>query len=151
MATPIALRAMGPVWFRFTDPEDVARYGGVWYRYSEEDLVRQRADRLIPLEAEMGMSLVAVMNGFRSSTVLGESAAAWLGVREADSAKAGTFDEFNPITMMIEWSKTAPEPDPKDGSQDILPGLGERPYLDMNSGTTGTVVLQNMPIAESSI
>lgn len=149
MATPIALRAMGPVWFRFTDPEDVARYGGVWYRYSEEDLVRQRADVLIPLETEMGMSLVSVMNGFRSSTVLGELAAAWLGVREADSVKAGEFDKFNPITMMIEWSRTAPEPDPKDETPVTSPASGESVFPDASLGTTGTVVLQNMPIVGS--
>lgn len=155
MATPNALRALGPVWFRFTDPADMAKYGDRWYEYHESKVLRQNARTLIALETDLGMPLVAVMNGFRASTVLGDTAAAWMGVRAVDQERAGDFDQFAPITMMIEWSRTAPEPGPKDEAPASMPEPVES-YLptdgsseSTNSGTTDTVVLSSMPIAGS--
>lgn len=155
MATPNALKALGPCWFRFTDPEDQGKYGDGWYKYDESSILRRRADFLIALETDLGMPVVSVMNGFRASTVLGDTAVAWIAVREVDPARAGDFDEFTPITMLIEWSKTEPEPGPKDDAPvGTLPP--EELHLPMdgssestNSAPTGTVALSNMPIAES--
>jgi hypothetical protein len=155
MATPNALKALGPCWFRFTDPEDAGKYGGRWYKYDESAILRRRADFLIALETDLGMPVVGVMNGFRASTVLGDTAVAWIGVREVDPARAGDFDDFTPVTMLIEWSKTAPGPGPKDGGLDGLPDPAASPSPtasnseSTNSGQTATVVLSSMPIAES--
>lgn len=95
--------AMGPVECRFTDPQDVDKYGDNWYRYSEEDLIRKPARELIVLERQLGMPIADVMNGMRMSTVLGDTAAAWLAVRAVDAERAGEFREFNPLTMLILW------------------------------------------------
>lgn len=155
MATPNALRAIGPVWFRFTDPEDQGKYGDGWYRYSEEKILRLHARDLIELETALGIPIVSLMNGFRASTVLGDTAAAWIGVRDTDPARAGDFDEFNPITMMIEWSKAEPEPGPKDEVpgympvQEELPLPTPEPSQSTNSGKTDTVALQTLPIVGS--
>ena len=155
MATPNALKALGPVWFRFTDPEDMARYGDGWFKYDEGGILRQRADVLIALETDLGMSMVSVMNGFRANTVLGDTAVAWMGVRAKDQRLAGDFDQFTPVTMMIEWSKAIPESDPKEGEPESLPGLEvsslptPSPSESTISGPTDTVVLSSMPIAGS--
>lgn len=155
MATPNALRALGPCWFRFMDSEDQGKYGDRWYKYDEGAILRRRADFLIALETDLGMPVVSVMNGFRASTVLGDSAAAWIAIREVDPARAGDFDQFNPITMMIEWSKTEPEPGPKDEEPATMPERQESHLptdgssVSTNSAPTDTVALLNMPIAGS--
>lgn len=154
MATPNALRALGPCWFRFTDPDDVGKYGDGWFKYDEGAILRRRADFLIALETDLGMPVVSVMNGFRSSTVLGDTAVAWIGVREVDPSRAGDFDEFTPMTMLIEWSKTEPEPGPKgeEPAVTLVPEESSSPTPSSsestNSGPTDTVVLSSMPIAE---
>lgn len=155
MATPNALRAVGPVWLRFTDPEDMGKYGDGWYRYDEGSVLRLRARDLIELETEIGIPIVALMNGFRESTVLGDTAAAWLAIRAVDPARAGDFDQFNPIVMLIEWSRAKPEPDPKDGEPESSLAPAESssttvaPSQSTISDRTDTVVLQSMPIAGS--
>ena len=155
MAAPNALRALGPCWFRFTDPEDVGKYGDGWFRYAESEVLRLRAQDLIALETDLGMPIVAVMNGFRDSTVLGDTAVAWMGVRATDPARAGDFDAFNPITMLIEWSHAEPTPGPKDEEPEstlvqVGPPLTTPSDSESTiSAPTDTVVLPNLPIAES--
>jgi hypothetical protein len=104
-----ASEALGPVEFQFTDPDDVARYGDRWYRFSEADLIRRPARELIALEGQLGMPMPDVMNGFRMSSALGDLAAAWIGVRDADPALAGTFGDFNPLTLLITWRTAVDE------------------------------------------
>jgi hypothetical protein len=162
MSKPNALRAMDPLEFRFTDPQDVATYGDGWYVYDEAAFLRLRARDLIEIEGTLGMSLVAVMNGMRASTTLGDTAAAWLALRAAGKTKvAGDFDDFNPVTNLIEWREAegkaeapeATEPEPVPEQQDMqppqdpdFPMAGH--YPSTTSDPTDTVVLQNLPIAE---
>lgn len=156
MGRPNALRALDPVWFRFTDPQDAGKFGDRWYKYDEGAVLRLRSQELIRLETDLGMPIIAVMNGFRDSTVLGDTAAAWLGVRAVDPARAGDFDQFDIVSMMLEWSKDAPEPDPKDESPadtltleaSILP-MADFPSESTTSDRTDTVVLQTSPIVGS--
>lgn len=112
------IEALSDVEFRFTEPEDVAKYGDRWFRYSEKDLIRKPALELAMLEMDLQMTVVAVMNGMRMSTVLGDTAAAWLGVRAADPKLAGEFSAFNPRTMLIEWREAADDPEAASEGKD---------------------------------
>jgi hypothetical protein len=136
-----ASQALGPVMFRFTDPDDVKLYGDRWYRYSEADLIRTRARDLMALEIELGTSIVNVMNGSRMHSTLGDLAAAWLGVRAHDPTLAGSFDEFNPLTLAINWE----HPDDVD---EVDEGKAETPEPTTTSAPTDTVILPTLPIAE---
>jgi hypothetical protein len=148
-----ASRAMGPVEFRFTDPEDVEKYGADWYRTGEEDLIRMRARDLIELETDLGMSIIDAMNGMRMRTTIGELVFAWLGVRAKDEELAGDFDDFNPLTLLITWRPAVDEgkaPEAEATPQppaDTTPAPEDRSHLEV-SEPTDTVVLQTSPIAE---
>lgn len=147
-------KAMNPVEFRFTGPQDVEKYGDRWYRYSEADLIRMSARELIGLEEKLGMPIVDVMNGMRMSTALGDLAAAWIGVRSRDPELAGPFDEFDALVLQIVWRKAGKDqgatetaetgtdtPEPADdGSQPAL-------FPNSTSESPDTVVLQTSPIA----
>jgi hypothetical protein len=161
MSKPNALRALDPLEFRFTDPQDAARYGDGWYLYDEAAFLRLRARDLIAIEGQLGTSMVAVMNGMRASTTLGDTAASWLAVRAVSPSAAGEFDDFNPITNLIEWREaegkaeapevTEPEPVPEQPDTQPLqdpdyPTAGR--YPSTISDRTDTVILQNLPIAE---
>jgi hypothetical protein len=153
MAVPMALRALGGIWFRFLDEEDQGKYGSDWLKYDEGAILRMRARDLIALETDLGMPLVALMNGFRQDSILGDTAAAWLGVRAVDPARAGDFDEFNPITALIEWSKVNPDAVPKDEPGNMpAPEESSSPMASESSNTisapTATVALDIMPVAE---
>lgn len=154
MGKPNAEKALGPVYFRFTDPDDAGKYGAGWFCYEEEKVLRKRGHQLIELETDLGMPMVSVMNGFRESTTLGDMAAAWLGVRERDISLAGDFDSFDPIVMAIEWTSEKPEPDPKDEGSDTTPppqASPDRTLVVLESTTSGladTVALLSLPTVE---
>jgi hypothetical protein len=160
MSKPNALRALDPLEYRFTDPQDVARYGDGWRVYDEAYWLRLRARDLIAIEGRLNMSLLSVMNGMRSSTTLGDTAAAWLGmVAAGQHVLAGEFDEFNPVTNLIEWreyegkavavaedTQPAPapaQPDTLPPEDPDLPMVG--PWQPTTSVRMDTVVLQNLP------
>lgn len=152
MGKPNALKALDPLEFRFTDPEDMKKYGADWFVYDEGTILRMRARDLIELEGEMGTPMVVVMNGMRSSTTLGDTAAAWLGVRAKSADLAGPFETFNPITNLIEWrdadegkaeAPPAAEPDLPDPDR---PAAGS--YSTTNSAPMDTVILPVLPVAE---
>lgn len=142
-----ASQALGPVMFRFTDPEDVELYGDRWYCHNESKLIRMRARDLIALESLMGMPIVDAMNGARMHTTLGDLAAAWLGVRAYDPDLAGEFEEFNPLTLAITWANPA-DVDPEE----VNKGKAPEPETDSAPPTTSapadTVILPTLPIAE---
>jgi len=151
---PQAHGALPPAWFRFTDPEDQGKYGENWYRYDESAIMRKRGRDLVALENDLGMPLVSALNGFRESSTLGDLAATWLALREVDPARAGDFDEYNPITTLLEWTAASPEPEGKAEDPALTP---ERPESDSTTAAsspnttsekTDTVVLPSMPIAE---
>lgn len=136
--------ALGPLEFQFQDPDDQAKFGDRWYRYSELDVMRLPARKLIELEARMGLTVVDVMNGMRASTALGDTAAAWIGVRLVDPDLAGSFNEFNPLTFMIRWRKAevgkapAATPDTPPPPADSTTSEAESPGP--------TVTLQTLPV-----
>lgn len=165
MGKPNALRAMDPLEFRFTDPEDAKKYGTGWWLYDEARYLRMRARDLIALEGEMNLSMVAVMNGMRASSTLGDTAAAWLAIQSVNPGLAGQFDDFNPITNLIEWRDAsegkaeAPEAvaAPEDTQpEQVLVHPDTRLPVDPDSPTVGryrpttsapmdTVALPNLP------
>jgi hypothetical protein len=154
-----ARKALAPVEFRFGDPADVERFGDRWFRYSEGDLIRLPARDLIHLEGQLGMPIVEVMNGMRASTILGDTAAAWLGIQAEDPNLAGPFDEFNPITMLITWRKaeaegkdearTEPEVTVQDLPESEADGSPEAGHSQTPAPPTQspTVILPTLPIA----
>jgi hypothetical protein len=137
--------ALGPLEFQFQDETDQAKYGDRWYRYAESDVMRLSARKLIELEARMGLKVVEVMNGMRESSILGDTAAAWIGVRLEDPDLAGPFDDFNPATLMIKWRKAEPGKAP---AAEDTPKPQAEPEAAQTSDPAPTVVLQTSPIAE---
>lgn len=145
MSRPNALKALPPIWFRFTDEQDKKTYGDRWYVYDESELMLTRTQALVLIEDELGMPLPEAMNAFRASSVRGDASASWLGVRRVDRAMAGDFDEFDVITNMIEW--TSVDPAPKDEPAEALPDVPpDLPSESTTSAPTDTVVLPAMPV-----
>ncbi len=105
MGRPNTARALPAIRFRFTEADDVKKYGDDWYVFSEGDVLRRRARDLVEIEGEIGLPLVNAFNGFRASTVLGDMCAAWIAVRDKDAELAGPFDDFNPVIMSIQWEE----------------------------------------------
>lgn len=143
MARANALKAMDPVWFRFTDEDDKGKYGSQWILYDEPALLRKRARDLIEIEDAIGVPVVGAINSFRNKGTLGDLALTWIALHQVDPARAGGFDEYNPLTHMIEWTTVDPSPGKDEGPQD--PALTSE---SMNSAPTDTVVLPTMPISE---
>jgi hypothetical protein len=103
--------AMGPLEFQFGAEDDQAKYGDRWFRYDESSIMRLPARTLIELEARMGIPVAQVMNEMRAGSMLGDTAAAWIGVRLVDPGLAGPFDDFNPLSLMIKWEKASGKAD----------------------------------------
>lgn len=138
MQRAVSERALDPVWFRFTDEEDRKKYGDRWYVYDESAILNLRARALIDLETDMDLKVLFVMNGFRDSTMIGDTGVIWMALRQADPTLAGDFEDFNPIIMSVEWRSTDPGPkdqaEPSESPQDPMPEPMD------------TVVLPTMPV-----
>lgn len=155
---------LAPLQVRFTEPADVELYGDDWFTYDELMLVTTPARDLMRLEAQLGLPLVDVMAGVRASSVLGDTAAAWVALHQA--GRDVPWESFTPAIMLAEWRK-APEPvadeDPKDPGVVSLPTpedlVSEAPeFLETapdsaptssDTAPVDTVVLPIMPEAES--
>jgi hypothetical protein len=135
-----------PIRFRFTDPEDVARWGDRWYVYDEGAIVRTPARELVALEQELGMTVISAMNGFRDDSVLGNLAATWLAVRAVDPELAGPFDDFTPLIMLINYESIPDEVD--EGKDEGTPLPLDWTSNGPPSDPPPTVVLQTLPVAE---
>src|SRR3982751_5295612 len=92
---------IAPMEVRFVEPDDVENYGGEWFTYDELAIVTTPAKKLIEWESEIGSSLANVMDGFRQSSVFGDTVAAWLAFVMA--GRAIRFDQFTPMIMLAEW------------------------------------------------
>jgi hypothetical protein len=153
-----------PLQVRFTQPADIERYGGGWHTYDELALVTTPARDLMRLEARLGITLVDMMRGVRESSVLGDSAAAWVALQQEGSDLP--FEDFSPAIMLAEW-RTKPEDEqgPKDGTgepslptpEDLVSGapeFSETEYAPETgpaaTGPGATVVLPIMPAAGSN-
>jgi hypothetical protein len=144
-------RLLAPMRFRFTEPEDVKRWGDRWFVYDEHRLVRAPARDLVALEAELGLTLVEAMNGFRADSALGNLAGCWMAVRAVDPQLAGPFDDFTPMIMLITYEAV-----PAEEAEDA--GKAEAPVEDSPTSPAAsesapasvpppTVVLQTLPPA----
>jgi len=140
MTTNLA-KALEPVDFKFTDPDDVKKYGDRWFTYDESSILRLPGRELLALEEEFGVPLPTILNGYRHNSVLGDLGVTWLGVRAVDAKLAGSFEDFTPICMAIEWRKTPGKSEEAEQHED-----GSSPS--MTSEKTDTVVLQTLPIEE---
>lgn len=102
---------------RFTEPADVEKYGADWYVYDELAIVTRPARELVPIELEIGAPLTTAMDGFRESSVFGDSVAAWLAVRAA--GKDIAWADFEPAIMLAEWRQ---QPMPQSIASWNIPG-----------------------------
>ncbi|BCJ45313.1 hypothetical protein GCM10010168_85820 [Actinoplanes ianthinogenes] len=98
--------------FRFLDEADKAKCGDGWFIWDEAAIVRTPARDLVRLEMEIGVPMTAVFDGCRRDTAGGNLAATWLGVRAADPALAGRFDDWTPLVMLVDW-ELAPADEPE--------------------------------------
>lgn len=136
-----------PLRFRFTEPEDIKNYGPDWYLYDESKWTRLPARELIEIETELGVPLVDVMTGVRASSVFGDLAATWVAMRtELGKSKAGSFEDYSPIVMAIEWASVPEQDDP--GKDEGPEPLGEDDSAPLAISQTDTVSLQTLPAAE---
>lgn len=151
-----------PLQVRFTEPADADAYGSDWWTYDELALVTMPARDLIPLEAELGITLVDMMSGVRASSVVGDTAAAWIAIRMAGQPLP--FDKFSPAIMLAEWRSKPEEvetpkedgavslPTPEDLATDTPEFLETAPDPTPIYSVTApadSVVLPIMPAAES--
>jgi hypothetical protein len=135
MRNPAAIKPMD---VRFLAPEDIEKYGDEWFTYDELAIMTMPARELIDLEREMDMPLVGVMNGFRESSVLGDTGAAWIAMRLA--GRTTPWEKFDPAILLAEWRVSPGKaPEPASGSSD-----SNTPEV------TDMVVLPTMPVAESN-
>lgn len=110
--------------FRFLDADDQAKYGDGWYVWDEEATARRAARELGLLEAEIGVTIVRVIDGARRNSAIGNLAATWLSVRAVDPALAGPYANFSPLVVFLEWEE-APAEEPG-----VVAPLGPTPVSD---------------------
>lgn len=134
---------IGPMELRFTEPDDVERYGEGPYVYDELAIVTQPAKVLVPLELEIGAPLASAMDGFRESSVFGDSVAAWLALHFA--GKHIPWPEFTPAIMLADWRVAPPKDDQGKASAEASdPATSPEPASAVSS--MDTVSLPTMPV-----
>ena len=97
------MNLLAPLRFQFTEPDDAKMYGGDWYVYDEQKIMRLPAREQVKLEQQLGMPLIDVMREMRRDTVMGRLATTWLAIHLADPDTAGEFDDYTPLVMFVVW------------------------------------------------
>jgi len=95
--------------FRFTDPADVARFGGDWIVWDEEPALRLPARAIVQLEVELGVRLGRVIALARINDTMANLAAIWLSIRAKDPDAAGPFGDFDVQVYFTEWEEIEAE------------------------------------------
>lgn len=90
-----------PMRFRFTEPDDVAKYGGDWTAYDEAQLLRVPARQLIEIEKTIGMSLAWMINRSHLDYTDATLAAMWVSRRLAGADD--DFATFEPLVLLADW------------------------------------------------
>ena len=137
---------IAPMEVRFVEPDDVEKYGGDWHTYDELAIVTTPAKKLIEWESEVGSSLANVMDGFRQSSVFGDTVAAWLAL--VMDGKRVPFADFTPLIMLAEWriKKVEAPKEPAADSDQTTPTVPEPP-----SEPGPIVILPISPPVESPV
>lgn len=104
--------------FRFTHEPDAKTYGppdGEWWVYDEAAITALPFAEQASLEEELGggLSLMVVFQLVRGNGIVGMRAASWLAIRMADRDIAGSFDEYLPRVMLIEWDEVPDGEEPE--------------------------------------
>lgn len=128
-------------------PEDQETLGDQWYTYDELAIVTLPAPKLIELEAEMGATVVSVLQGFRQDSTFGSLTASWLAVKMAGMDIP--FRDFRPLVLLAKWRQA--EAPGKPGPSPTSPDSPEQLSIDtaINTVHPDTVVLSTMPVSES--
>jgi hypothetical protein len=111
--------------FRFTEPDDVAKYGGDWTVYDEDALLRLPTGRLIGFEKATGMSIARMIVLLRDDYVEAKRAATWIARHLAGAPEP--FADYDPLVMLIEFGRV-PEAEAEVDDRDPL---GEGSSMDM--------------------
>lgn len=115
-----------PYRFRFTDTDDVGRFGDGWHLYDEAAILRLPARQQALLEAQLGVSLLYIMFGFRDNTAMGRLGATWVALQLKGPALAGDFKDYSPLVFLLDIEQGLPpeedvtvplDPTPSGGSQ----------------------------------
>lgn len=114
------MQLLKPLRFQFTEPDDARVYGDRWYVYDENQIARLPARELAKLELQIGLPLIEVMTEFRRNTTMSRLAVAWLAIRLVDPDTAGTFDDFSPLIMLVNWHLVPEDEAPKETMQGPL-------------------------------
>jgi hypothetical protein len=112
-----------PARFRFTEDADKAAFGDGWRTYDEAKIVRLPARELIKIEEELGTSVVDVIRGVRSESMLGYLAATWIVLHLEDPDLAGPYDAYSPVVLLAEW---APMPE-QEAAVDMVGPFDQTP------------------------
>lgn len=118
---------------RFTDPDDVAKYGDRWWLYDESAIMRLPVDELRAIEAQIyPVRLKHAMLDSREDGITGDLVAVWVSMRMAADPDhpAPAFAEFTPRIMLAEWQRVP------DGEVDPGAPLAEAPPSSESTETT---------------
>lgn len=121
--------------FTFTDDDDVKAYGAGPHIYDEYRIVAMDARALVEIENMIGMPVAIMMNSVRASSAIGDMAGTWVALHLAGHPDLPAYPEYNPHTLLIEWS-APPEADP-----------GKVEVPDTTSGTSEVISLPTLPVA----
>ncbi|MEV6633876.1 hypothetical protein AB0M54_24305 [Actinoplanes sp. NPDC051470] len=112
-----------PLRFRFTYEPDQKTYGppgSEWWVYDESAITALHWKRQAELEELIHpLTLLEVMQGVRNDSIVGCHAASWLVIHLADPDIAGSYAEYSPRVMLIQWSGV-PDGDEPEAAADPL-------------------------------
>lgn len=117
------MRLLSPMRFRLHE-DDHERYGADWYVYDESALVRLPARELIAIEAEIGMSVLGMVDAARRPDAAGFTAAtlAAMWVARRLSGVDERIADFAPMVLLAEWEPvSAGDADPPDQTPSTSP------------------------------
>lgn len=109
---------LAPYWFRFTELDDVEKYGKDWYLYDETALIRLPARTLVAYEQALDVPIPEIMNGMRQGSILGNWAATWIALRMA--GRELKLDDYSPVVALVEWTTDDPHAnEPMESGKDL--------------------------------
>lgn len=129
--------------FRFTEPEDMEKYGDDWFTYSELDIATLPSRRQIQLEQIIDSPIAAVMDGIRASSTFGDLAGTWIALTLA--GRDIPWSSYNPKVMLAEWRTKELGKSAEVAVPTSEPATSET--IDTAGTQTDMVVLQPMPTA----
>lgn len=121
---------LAPYWFRFTEPDDMEKYGKDWYLYDETALIRLPARVLVAYEQALDVPIPEIMNGMRQGSILGNWGATWIALRQA--GRDVKLDDYSPVVALVEWTTGDPHANQALDSGKDSPDPGPGPVVELD-------------------